>query len=82
MDFNLVELLKDIGIPVALLIVLLYKVVIPVTDSHLAMVRSLKVSIEELTKSQTNLQETVNHLSRTLTVLENKFDKCHGKEII
>ena len=74
MEFNPTEIIRDIGLPSAALVFVVYKIVLPITNSHLAFIESLKVSIAELTRSQTNLQGTVEQLSRTLSALESRIE--------
>ena len=82
---ELLPWVKDLGVPAfiaAFLIFVAYKlgaqfidkIVVPLKDAHIAFVNSLKVQLEELTKSQGNLVNTLNTVSKTIQAMEDRLE--------
>lgn len=83
MEENFINFVKEVGLPSGLVLVLLYiiykvslniidKVIVPLKDSHIDFMNSLKLTLEQLVNSQTNLTETVNTISKAISLLDKR----------
>ena len=50
-------------------------VVKPLKETHINFVNSLKIQLEQLTSSQTNLVNTLNTISKTISALEERLEE-------